>query len=73
MNQLLEYLKLHPYKGPFKPIPYYSVEGDFLTYYAKDENCYAENVDGRFIIYRSMKDDSIIGFQFWNASEVFQK
>jgi hypothetical protein len=61
-NELLDYMKENPYEG-FAPQPYYSKEGDFLTYYFIDDDFHAERLDETLTIYYSMSDNSFVGFK----------
>lgn len=62
METLIEHLKTTKPKG-FTPRPYYSVEGDSLTFYFKDEESYRERVDDFLTVYKSIKSDKLVGCQ----------
>src|SRR5438132_13302806 len=62
METLIEHIKSHK-PGSFKPKPFYSVEGDSLTFYFKDSESYGERVDDFLTVYLSMDDDSLVGCQ----------
>jgi hypothetical protein len=61
-NQLAEYLKGKKCEG-FSPHPYYSSEGDFLTYYFTDDDSYAQRVDDTLTVYLSMLENEFVGFK----------
>ena len=62
METLIEHLKTTKPKG-FAPRPFYSVEGDSLTFYFKDEESYRERVDDFLTVYKSIKSDKLVGCQ----------
>ena len=62
METLIEHLKTTKPKG-FTPRPFYSVEGDSLTFYFKDEQSYGERVDDFLTVYKSIKSDKLVGCQ----------
>lgn len=63
-KDLREYIRSHPPKR-FAPIPIKSESGNFIIWYWKIEDCYAESVhhDGKWIgsVYRSMKTNEVVG------------
>src|SRR5436305_10527307 len=61
-NQLTEYLKGRKCQG-FNPRPYYCKTGDFLTYYFKNDECFAERLDDTLTVYLSMQDREFVGFK----------
>lgn len=62
METLIEHLNTTKPKG-FTPRPFYSIEGDSLTFYFKDEECYRERVDDFLTVYKSIKSDKLVGCQ----------
>ena len=62
METLIEHLKTTKPKG-FTPRPFYSVEGDSLTFYLKDEESYRERVDDFLTVYKSVKNEKLVGCQ----------
>jgi hypothetical protein len=61
-NQLAEYMKGKKCEG-FTPHPFYSREGDFLTYYFTDDDSYAHRVDDTLTVYLSMLENEFVGFK----------
>lgn len=63
-KDLREYIRNNPPKG-FKPIPYQSDIGNFIHWFWKNEDHYAESVhhDGKWIgsVYRSFKTNEVVG------------
>lgn len=62
METLIEYVKANKPQG-FTPRPFYSVEGDSLTFYFEDEASYRERVDDFLTLYRSIKTEKLVGCQ----------
>ena len=54
----------------FKSLPFYSREGDFLTYYFEDHDHYAEQLDEHMTVYRSMAGDKIVGFKLQGVAHL---
>ncbi len=61
-NQLMEYLKGRKARG-FTPHPFYSREGDFLTYYFQDADHYALRIDEILTVYLSMEGTECVGIK----------
>jgi hypothetical protein len=61
-NQLEEYMKGKKCEG-FTPHPYYSREGDFLTYSFTDDDFYAHRVDDTLTVFLSMVENEFVGFK----------
>jgi hypothetical protein len=57
---LMDFLKNKQPHG-FEPRPIYSADGDFISFYLRDEDCYAERVDERLTIYHSVENDALVG------------
>ena len=62
METLIEHLKTTKPAG-FAPRPFYSAEGDTLTFYFKDEESYRERVDDFLTVYKSIESDKLVGCQ----------
>ena len=54
----------------FEPRPFYSPDGDFLTFYFRDEDHYAERVDELLTVYRSMENHELIGCKIKGVSRI---
>jgi len=59
-EDLVEYVEKHPAQG-FSPIPHYFPDGDFLSFYFLEDECYAERVDGLLTAYYSIKTGALVG------------
>jgi hypothetical protein len=62
METLIDYLKTNKPSG-FTPKPYYSADGDSLTFYFKDAESYGERVDNFLTVYRSTATGELVGCQ----------
>jgi hypothetical protein len=58
----MEYMKGRKVKN-FASHPYYSREGDFLTYYFRDDDFYAQRIDDTLTVYLSMEENDFVGFK----------
>ncbi len=61
-NPLMEYMKGRKVKG-FASHPFYSREGDFLTYYFRDDDHFAQRIDDTLTVYLSMDESEFVGFK----------
>lgn len=59
---LLEQIRKNKPKG-FKPRPFYSLDGDSLTFFFKDEEYYGERIDDFVTAYRAINGRGLIGCQ----------
>ena len=62
MDTLIDYLNENKPQG-FTPRPFYSVEGDSLTFYFNDEESYRERLDDFLTVYKSIKSNKLVGCQ----------
>jgi hypothetical protein len=62
METLVDYLKSHKPKR-FVAKPYYSADGDSVTYFFKDNPSYAQRVDDFLTVYLSIEGDELVGCQ----------
>ena len=47
----------------FEPHPYYSSDGDFLTFFFRDADHFAECVDELLTVYLSMDTNELVGYK----------
>lgn len=64
---LESYLASHPFKGPFKIAPHYSIRGDMLVVYFKDDPAYAEQLTPQVTIERSFATKEIVGVKIFGV------
>ena len=61
-DQLTDYMAGRKPAG-FTSQPYFSKPGDFLSHFFRDEDHYAERVDGFLTVYKSIASDETVGFK----------
>ncbi len=59
-HELMEYLAGKETKG-FTPHPHYHRDGDFLTFFCRDDDATAKRVDELLTVYVSSKTDELVG------------
>jgi hypothetical protein len=59
---LVEYIKSHKPKG-FAPRPYYSAEGDSLTFFFENVEYYGQRIDDFLTAYRAIDGNGLVGCQ----------
>ena len=59
-EDLMSYLDGREATG-FEPRPFYSPDGDFLTFYFREDDHYAERVDELLTVYLSMDTQELVG------------
>jgi hypothetical protein len=47
----------------FKPHPFYSKEGDYLTYFFQNVDSYSKRIDDTLTVFLSMGNDNFAGFK----------
>ncbi len=74
METLAEYLKSHPFQGPFKPHIYYQEDGDLIHIWLEDERAYTEVMmeDNSVHIHKSMVDDRVVGMTIWGVTDLIK-
>jgi hypothetical protein len=68
---LMEYLKTHPPLG-FRPVPHYFPQGDFVTYYFRNEPSYAERVDDLLTVYLTFDTKELVGCKIKGVKHILQ-
>lgn len=63
METLIDFMTNKKPAPAFKAEPFYSPEGDSLTYYFKPDRSYAERIDDFLTVYRSTDDKGLVGCQ----------
>ena len=62
MDTLEKYLEDNRGKElKFNPIPHYFRNGNFITYFFKDNRAYEDCIDKYFTIYRDVKTNEMVG------------
>jgi hypothetical protein len=70
-QDLDEYLKTHPPKG-FRAVPHYSAQGDFVTYYFRNDPCYAERVDDLLTVFLTFDTKELVGCKIKGIKHILQ-
>jgi hypothetical protein len=70
-HELTEYLSSRM-PARFRPHPFYSEEGDFLTYFFEGVDHYADRMDDMLTVYVSMTDDHIVGFKLKGIANLWR-
>ncbi len=59
--------------GPFEPCAFHNVHGDLLEVLISDEPSFADRLNARITVHRSIEDRSrIVGVQVWGVSEIMR-
>lgn len=45
----------------FRPVPHYFANGDFVSYYFREDRCYAQRVDDLLTIYLAIGSGDLVG------------
>jgi hypothetical protein len=56
----------------FRSHPYYSKEGDFLTYFFEGVDHFAERVDDVLTVFQAMDDERVIGFKLKGLAHLWR-
>jgi hypothetical protein len=70
-EDLMTYLSGTDAKG-FEPHPYYSSDGDFLTFYFRDADHFAERVDELLTVYLSMDTSELVGCKIKGVRRILE-
>jgi hypothetical protein len=72
MVSIEEFIRSNP-PEKFQPKPYYSKNGDALTFYFKDVPSYGDRIDSILTIYRSVENDEMVGCQIKGVRHILEK
>lgn len=59
--------------GAFEPHPFYVAEGDCVIFYFKEEESYADRVDGLLTLYRAESTGEVTGFQLKGVRRIVEQ
>lgn len=59
----MEFLDSHGTPPPFRPAPFYSPDGDSLTFYIQNKPSYRQRIDDFLTVYRAIEGDALVGCQ----------
>jgi len=57
----------------FRGVPWYNPHGDCFIWYFSNRESYAERIDDKLTVYRSLEDDEIVGCQVKGVSALLIK
>lgn len=60
-------------KVKFVPEPFYNPSGDCIHFQTTDESVYGDRMDSYLTLYRSMENDSVVGFQVKGITAILKK
>jgi hypothetical protein len=70
-SDLKEYLQIHK-GGNFNPVPHYFASGDYVTYYFRNERCYAQRVDDLLTVYLSLDNHELVGCKIKGVKHILK-
>src|SRR3977135_1506577 len=70
-TNLDEYLESLRPKG-FRPVPHYFAQGDFVTYYFRNDPCYAERVDDLLTVFVTFDTKELVGCKIKGVKHILQ-
>ncbi len=68
-SQLADLISEYSLKA-FKPVPTYDNDGDFLTFYTEDTDCYSDRIDDTLTLYRHPETEAIVGIKVKGVSKL---
>ena len=75
-KDLTEYFENHEYIGPFKPIPHYFPDGDYISVYFEDSRCHSKKINEWLTIYYHIDyygTEKIVGCKIKGVSLLMKK
>jgi hypothetical protein len=72
VQNLKEYLKSNPLKG-FQAVPQYFAAEDFLTFYFRDERCFAKRVDDVLTVFLATDSRELVGFKIKGVRHIVER
>lgn len=70
-KNLKEYLENHHPQG-FRPVPHYIPEGDFVTYYFRNDPSFAQRVDDLLTVYLAFDSKELVGCKIKGVKHILQ-
>jgi len=70
-TNLTEYLQQRTNMG-FRPVPHYFPSGDFVSYFFRNDRCYAQRVDDLLTIYLAMETHELVGCKIKGVKHILQ-
>jgi hypothetical protein len=70
-ESLTEYLAKNKPQG-FRPVPHYFPQGDFVTYYFRNDPCYAQRLDDVVTVFLAFGTDELVGCKIKGVKKILQ-
>jgi len=70
-QDLKEYLETHPPQG-FRPVPHYFAQGDFVTYFFRNERAYSQRVDDILTVFLAFDTNELVGCKIKGVKHILQ-
>jgi hypothetical protein len=70
-QNLTEYLATNKPEG-FRPVPHYFPQGDFVTYYFRNDPCYAQRLDDVITVFLAFGSDELVGCKIKGVKQILQ-
>src|SRR5262245_22916350 len=70
-KNLSEHLDERPAKG-FRPVPHYFPSGDFVSYFFRNDRCYARQVDELLTVYLAFGSDELVGCKIKGVKHILR-
>jgi hypothetical protein len=71
VQNLKQYLKEHKCKG-FNPVPHYFPNGDFVSYFFRNDRCRAQRVDDLLTVYLAIETDELVGCKIKGVRHILE-
>lgn len=70
-QDLDDYLQTHEPQG-FRPVPHYFAQGDFVSYYFRNDPCYAERVDDLLTVFLTFDTKELVGCKVKGVKQILR-
>jgi hypothetical protein len=70
-QDLKEYLETNHAQG-FRPVPHYFAQGDFVTYYFRNDRCYAQRLDDLVTVFLAFDSHELVGCKIKGVKHILQ-
>ncbi len=70
-QNLDEYLATHQ-PQEFRAVPHYSAQGDFVSYYFRNDPCYAERVDDLLTVFLTFDTKELVGCKIKGVKHILR-
>ena len=70
-QDLREYLETHTPQA-FRPVPHYFPQGDFVTYYFRNDRCYSQRLDDIVTLFLAFETHELVGCKIKSVKHILQ-